>query len=68
MKYIIQCRENGDVIDETDTREKAETLVIQWVEDDKTSEILEGNLDMNDDDYLEKLHELENFYEIVETE
>lgn len=55
MKYQIKCRETGDLIDEFDTRRKAEEALSKFIEED---EILVSSGLAQDADPM--------FYEIVE--
>lgn len=43
MKYVIQNRETGDVIDEFDTQSEAEAALNSYEEEDKSNGIYEAN-------------------------
>lgn len=41
MKYIIQCKENGDLIEEVETLREAKEILNKYEEDDKKDGIYE---------------------------
>ena len=61
MKYIIQCRENGDLIEEVETLEKAKEILNKYEDDDKKDGIYEENF-YEIEQYNEETQEKEIVY------